>query len=117
MNTEELTSYPVNSVIALTHVFSPTLLNDFRFGFNRGTATRIYLNPTGALYAIAVAGLTSLNNGRLSTGVGNTFRWLGDVTAVKGRNVIKARNRGPPHTDEPGEQCLWHDQLQLPVGI
>ncbi len=35
---EELTSYPVNSVIALTHVFSPTLLNDFKFGFNRSTA-------------------------------------------------------------------------------
>ena len=34
---EELTSDPVNSVIALTHVFSPTLLNDAKFGFNRGT--------------------------------------------------------------------------------
>jgi Carboxypeptidase regulatory-like domain len=87
---EELTSYPVNSVIALTHVFSPTLLTDFKFGFNRGTGDTIYLNPTGSLYAIAVAGLTSLNNGRVSTNVGNSFSWLGDVTSVKGRNVIKA---------------------------
>ena len=86
---EELTSYPVNSVIALTHVFSPTLLNDFKFGFNRGTTNTIYLNPTGSLYAIAVAGLTSLNNGRISTGVGNSFSWLDDLTWVKGRNVIK----------------------------
>ncbi len=87
---EELTSYPVNSVISLTHVFSPTLLADFKFGFNRGTADTIYLNPTGSLYAIAVAGLTSLNNGRVSTNVGNSFSWLGDVTSVHGRNVIKA---------------------------
>ena len=88
--TEELTSYPVNSVVALTHVFSPTLLADFKFGFNRGTADTTFINPTGSLYAIAVAGLTSLNNGRVSTNVGNSFSWLGDVTAVKGRNVIKA---------------------------
>ncbi len=87
--TEELTSYPVNSVIALTHAFSPTILTDFKFGFNRSTGDTQYFNPTGQLYAISVAGLTSLNNGRLSTGVGNTFSWLGDVTAVKGRNVIK----------------------------
>ena len=86
---EELTSYPVNSVIALSHVFSPSLLTDFKFGYNRGTTDTIFINPTGSLYAIAVAGLTSLNNGRVSTGVGNSFSWLGDVTWVSGRNVIK----------------------------
>lgn len=87
---QELTSDPVNSVIALTHVFSPTLVNDFKFGFNRGTTYTHYLNPYGSLDAIAVAGLTSLNNGRVSTGVGNSFSWLDDLTWVKGRNVIKA---------------------------
>jgi len=87
---EELTSNPVNSVITLTHAFSPTILTDFKFGYNRGTTYTHFLNPTGQLYAVAVAGLTTLNNGRVSTGVGNAFSWLGDVTAVKGRNVIKA---------------------------
>jgi hypothetical protein len=87
--TEELTSYPVNTVITLNHAFSPTILTDFKFGYNRGTTYAHFLNPTGQLYAISVAGLTSLNNGRVSTGVGNAFSWIGDVTAVKGRNVIK----------------------------
>ncbi len=87
---QELTSYPVNSVIALTHVFSSTLLNDTKFGFNRGTTNTTFLNQTGSLYAIAVAGLTSLNNGRISTGVGNSFSWLDDLTWVKERNIIKA---------------------------
>ena len=86
---QELSSFPVNTVITLTHVFSPHLLNDFKFGFNRGTTYTHYLNPTGSLYAIAVAGLTTLNNGRVSTGVGNSFSWLDNVTWVKGRNVIK----------------------------
>ena len=87
---EELMSYPVNNVIALSHVFSPTLINETKFGFNRGTTDTIYLNPTGSLYAISVAGLTSLNNGRVSTGVGNTFAGIDDLTWVKGRHVIKA---------------------------
>ncbi len=87
---EELTSHPVNSVIALSHVFSPTLLNETKFGFNRGTTDTTYLNETGSLYAISVAGLTSLNNGRISTGVGNTFAGIDDMTWVKGRHVIKA---------------------------
>ncbi len=87
---QELTSSPVNSVLAVTHAFSPNLLGDFKFGFNRGTTNTIFLNPTGSLDAVAVAGLTSLNNGRVSTGVGNSFSWLGDITSVKGRNVIKA---------------------------
>jgi len=87
---EELSSSPVNSVIALSHIFSPTLINEAKFGFNRGTTNATFLNETGALYAISVAGLTSLNNGRISTGVGNTFSGIDDVTWVKGRHVVKA---------------------------
>jgi hypothetical protein len=87
---EELKSYPVNSVIALSHVFSPTLINETKFGFNRGTTDTIYLNQTGSLDAISVAGLTTLNNGRVSTGVGNTFAGINDLTWVKGRHVAKA---------------------------
>ncbi|MGC2527044.1 MAG: carboxypeptidase regulatory-like domain-containing protein [Candidatus Acidiferrum sp.] len=87
---EDLNSYPVNSVIALTHVFSPTLVNEVKFGFNRGTTDTTYLNETGTLYAISVAGLTSLNNGRTSTGVGNTFSGIDDLAWVKGRHVFKA---------------------------
>jgi hypothetical protein len=87
---EELISSPVNSVIALTHVFSPTLLNETKFGFNRGTTDATFLNETGTLYAVSVTGLTSLNNGRVSTGVGNTFSGIDDLTWVKGRHVVKA---------------------------
>ncbi|MGB2654153.1 MAG: carboxypeptidase regulatory-like domain-containing protein [Candidatus Acidiferrum sp.] len=87
---EDLNSSPVNSVIGLSHVFSPTLLNEAKFGFNRGTTDSTYLNETGTLYAISVAGLTSLNNGRSSTGVGNTFSGIDDVAWVKGRHVVKA---------------------------
>jgi hypothetical protein len=87
---EDLNSLPVNGVIALSHIFSSTLLNESKFGFNRGTTNTSYLNQTGSLYAISVAGLTSLNNGRTSTGVGNTFSGIDDLTWVNGRHVVKA---------------------------
>jgi hypothetical protein len=87
---QDLKSSPANGVIALSHVFSPTLLNETRFGFNRGTTYTGYLNSTGSLYAVAVAGLTSLNIGRTNTGVGQTFSGIDDLTWVKGRHVVKA---------------------------
>jgi hypothetical protein len=87
---EDMNSSPVNSAIALSHVFSPTLLNETKFGFNRGTTDSTFLNQTGTLYAISVAGLTSLNNGRTSVGAGNTFSGIDDVTWVKDRHAIKA---------------------------
>jgi hypothetical protein len=88
---QELKSYPVNTVIALSHLFSPTLINETKFGYNRGTTDTTYLNPTGSLYAVSTSGLfTTLNNGRVSTGVGNTFAGIDDLAWVKGRHVIKA---------------------------
>ena len=86
---EQLTSSPVNSAIVLTHVFSPTVLNQLKFGFNRSTANTAFLNQTGSLDAIKVGGLTTLNNGRISTGVGNSFAGIDDATWVKGKHVIK----------------------------
>src|SRR5262249_38156743 len=50
---EDLNSGPVNAVIALSHVFSPTLLNEAKFGFNRGTTDTTYLNEFGSLDAIS----------------------------------------------------------------
>jgi len=87
---EKLDTSPVNSVISLSHVFSPTLLNETKFGFNRSTANTTYLNQTGSLYAISVGGLTTLNNGRASVGTGNSFAFIDDVSWVKGRHVIKS---------------------------
>jgi len=87
---QQLTSDPVNSAIVLTHVFSPTFLNAVKFGFNRSTANTTFINQTGSLYAIAVSGFTTLNNGRMSTGAGNSFAGIDDATWVKGRHVMKA---------------------------
>jgi hypothetical protein len=86
---QELTSAPVNGAIELLHVFSPTLVNEFKFGFNRGSANTYDVNLTGIPYVISVNGLTSLNNNRTSIGVGNSFSELDNLTWIKGRHTIK----------------------------
>ncbi len=89
-DTQVLNSKPDNAVIELLHVFSPTLLNEAKFGFNRSTADTTDANHTGSLYAFAVSGFTTLNNDRLSIGAGNTFAGIDNLTKIRGRNVLKA---------------------------
>jgi Carboxypeptidase regulatory-like domain len=83
------TSSPVNSVVELMHVFSPTLIDEVKFGFNRSTAINTNVNTTGLVYAIS-SPFTTLNNNRLSTGVGNSFSVLDNLTWIKGKHVLKA---------------------------
>ncbi len=87
---QQLVSAPVNGGIELLHIFSPTLVNEFKFGFNRGTADTIDINHTGLPYAFAVSGLTNLNNNKVSTGVGNSFSTIDNLTSIKGRHTVKA---------------------------
>jgi hypothetical protein len=87
---QQLTSAPVNAVIELLHIFSPTLLNELKFGFNRSTADTTNLNQSGSLYAIAVSGFTTLNSDKVSIGVGNSFSGIDNMTWIKGRHTLKA---------------------------
>jgi len=86
----ESTSGPVNSAIELLHIFSSTLVNELKFGFNRSTAFTTNINQTGSLYAISVPGFTTLNSNRVGTGVGNSFSGIDNLTLLKGRHVLKA---------------------------
>jgi hypothetical protein len=87
---QQLTSSPVNGVIELLHLFSPTLLNEVKFGFNRSTADTTNINQTGVLYAVAISGFTTLNNDKQSIGVGDTFAGIDNMTWVMGRHTVKA---------------------------
>lgn len=87
---QQLTSAPVNAAIELLHVFSPKLVNELKFGFNRSTANTININHTDLPYAVSVSGFTSLNNDRFSTGVGNSFAEIDNLTYTRGRHTIKA---------------------------
>jgi hypothetical protein len=73
----------------LLHIFSPTLLNETKFGFNRSTAITTSIGQTGSIYAISVPGFTTLNSTRVTTGAGNTFSFIDDLAWVDGRQLVK----------------------------
>jgi hypothetical protein len=87
---QQLTSAPVNGAIELLHIFSPSLVNEFKFGVNRGTADTTDINTTGIPYAVSVSGFTMLNNNRTSIGVGNSFSEIDNLTWLKSRHTVKA---------------------------
>ena len=90
LDQQQLTSDPVNAGIELLRIFSPTLVNETKFGFNRSTADTTNINQTGLLYAFSVSGLTTLNSNKISTGAGNSFAGIDNMTWIKGRHVVKA---------------------------
>jgi hypothetical protein len=90
LDSQQLTSAPVNGAIELLHIFSPTLVNEFKFGYNRGTADTYDINQSGIPYAVSVSGFTGLNNNRVSIGVGNSFSEIDNLTWIKGRHTLKA---------------------------
>jgi hypothetical protein len=90
-----------------THIFSPTVVNEFRFGFNRFVSSfvpndPINLNNIGAtrpneadvpgMYYFAITGLfsagTGINDERAT--VSNTFYWSDTLSMTKGRHTIRA---------------------------
>jgi hypothetical protein len=77
-----------NAVIDLQHTFSPTIINDLKYGFNRAEFAQ---GQTTALpYAVAVTGFSSLNNPSGSVRNDNSFSVVDDATFVNGRHTIKA---------------------------
>ncbi|HUO26763.1 MAG TPA: carboxypeptidase regulatory-like domain-containing protein [Candidatus Aquilonibacter sp.] len=91
---QQRVSAPVNGALELLHIFSPTLVNEAKFGFNRATSNTYNLNETGIPYEIAIAtgpgpGFITQNYDYYSIYVGNTFSWIDNVTWVHGRHTFK----------------------------
>src|SRR5580698_4632665 len=91
---EQRVSTPVNGALELLHIFSPNLVNETKFGFNRATSNTFNLNETGILYQIAIAtgpgpGFLTQNYDYGSIYAGNSFSWLDNLTWIHGRHTFK----------------------------
>jgi len=94
------TSY--NSAIQETHIFSPTLLNDFRFGVTREVTHRapppgvpsvrdlgvqnIYQGPDKSIDSISVSGFFSTGAAARGYFARATFAWYDSIRWVRGRH-------------------------------
>jgi Carboxypeptidase regulatory-like domain/TonB dependent receptor len=91
---EQRVSAPVSGALELLHIFSPNLVNEAKFGFNRSTDNTYNLNQTGILYQIAISGgpgpgFVTQNYDYKSIYVGNSFSWIDNLTWVHGRHTFK----------------------------
>ena len=81
-----------NAKITYTRTFSPTLLNEASFGFNR-----MHIDPIGSVDetvrgfpVTSVGGMSSVGPALFDLSmVGNSFTWLDTLSWVKGRHQLK----------------------------
>ncbi|MDX6710842.1 MAG: hypothetical protein QOH96_1858, partial [Blastocatellia bacterium] len=78
---------PTNVVLQLQHIFSPTLINEWKFGFNRAN----YHNYTfgTAPLDVSIDTFDGVSGTSLDTEVGNTFSYIDNLTLVRGRHTFK----------------------------
>lgn len=84
-----VTSRPVNGELEYLHIFSPHLINEVKFGFNRGNVYTTNQSVLQTPYAISISGLASLSGNEYKLGVGNTFSYIDNLTWVKGSHTVK----------------------------
>jgi len=86
---QQIASRPVNGELELMHVSSMRLVNELKFGFNRGN---VYTTNQGALnlpFAVSISGFTTLANNQFKTGVGNSYSYIDNLTYVHGEHTLK----------------------------
>lgn len=88
---------PSNYVVQLTHIFSPTIINEARAGVNRsalhhfqyGTSPASTANGQPGTVNVSVPSFDSPSNNTLDTEVGTTIDAYDNLTIVRGRHTIK----------------------------
>ena len=86
---QQIASRPVNGEAEAMHIFSPMLVNELKFGFNRGNVYTTNQSTLGLPYAIAVSGLTTLNNNEYKIGAGNSYSYIDNLTMVRDKHTLK----------------------------
>ena len=91
---QQRVSAPVNGAFELLHIFSPNLVNEAKFGFNRATSNTYNLGRNGTFYQIAIAtgpgpGFITQNYDYSSIYAGNSFSGIDNLTWIHGRHTLK----------------------------
>lgn len=84
-----VTSRPVNGELEAMHIFSSRLVNELKFGFNRGNVYTTNQGLSDIPYTIAVSGFTTLANNEFKTGVGNSYSYIDNLTLVRAEHTLK----------------------------
>jgi hypothetical protein len=78
---------PPNAVLDVQHVFSPTILNDARIGFNRDNYVDVGDGTTP--YSLSITGFAGYSLGDHSARIDNSYSFVDNATFNHGRHTIK----------------------------
>ena len=76
-----------NGVAALSHVFSPSLIDELKFGVNQTIYHTANLSPVP--FGVAVSGFSSLTGASTTDYPSKTFDLIDDVSWAKGAHIVK----------------------------
>ncbi|HEX3878847.1 MAG TPA: carboxypeptidase regulatory-like domain-containing protein [Bryobacteraceae bacterium] len=79
---------PTNVVVQFQHIFSPTTLNEAKFGLNRANYHNWGYGTSPV--SLSVSPFDGVNSTSLDTEVGTTFNYIDNLTMVRGRHTLKA---------------------------
>ena len=74
-------------MVALSHVFTPALINEIKFGINQTIYHTANLSP--APFGVAVSGFSSLTGSSTTDYPSKTFDLIDDVSWAKGKHILK----------------------------
>lgn len=78
---------PSNMVLQFQRVFSPTVVNETKAGFNRSALNRFSYSPFRE--SIAVSGFQTLNNSNLLMETGTSYSIINNLVVTRGRHTLK----------------------------
>lgn len=78
---------PSNFVLQYQRLFSPTVINEMKAGFNRSTLRRFTYGP--APTSVSIAGFTTLNQSNLLVEAGTSFSINDNVVITRGAHTLK----------------------------
>jgi hypothetical protein len=84
---EVIPHIPTNVVLQLQHIFSPTTVNEWKFGFNRANFHDFVLGT--APLSVSPGPFDGASGNSLDTEVGNTFSYIDNLTMLRGRHTLK----------------------------
>jgi hypothetical protein len=79
---------PTNVVLQLQHIFSPTTIDEAKFGLNRANYHNWGYGTSPV--SLSVSSFDGVSGTSLDTEVGTTFSYIDNLTMVRGRHTLKA---------------------------
>ena len=80
---------PSNAVLAFQHIFSPSTINEAKFGVNRANYHNWSYGIAPVSVGVSSASFSGLTTNSLDTEVGTTFSYIDNLTVVRGRHALK----------------------------